>query len=250
MTERCLAALRGTVGALALLLPLASPAAAQSADFLFGRPSLAIAVRGGWAVPRAGSEIFDFTTDELTLEREDFAGFVLEGELAFRVKDRLDLTLGVGHTRSETRSEFRDWVDDRNLPIEQTTGFRRTPVEVGVKGYLMERGRAVSRFAWVPHAWAPYLGAGVGAMVYGFEQSGDFVDYETLDVFSKDFESEGTTPTAHVAAGVDFSLGAHLLATGEGRYQWARADMSRDFVDFDPIDLSGFQATIGLAFRF
>lgn len=249
MTERIHAGARRTVGALALLL-VASPAAAQSADFLFRRPAVTFAVRGGWAVPRAESEIFDFTTERLTVEREDFAGFTIEGELAIRVRDRLDVALGVGHSESEVRSEFRDWVDDRDLPIEQTTTLRRTPIEVGVKGYLRERGRAVSRFAWVPYGWAPYLGVGAGWMLHDFDQSGDFVDYETLDIFSKDFESEGSTPTAHVAAGIDFSIGPHLLATGEGRYQWARADMSRDFVDFDPIDLSGFQATLGLALRF
>ena len=43
-------------------------------------------------------------------------------------------------------------------------------------------------------------------MVYDFDQFGDFVDYETLDIFTKYFESDDATPTAHVAGGVDFSL--------------------------------------------
>jgi hypothetical protein len=243
--------------ALALLLPLASPAAAQNADFLFRRPNISFAVRGGWAVPRAQSQIFDHTMAELVvapgrdIERKDFAGFAVQGELAFRVRDRFDVALGVGHTQSKIRSEDREFVEDNDLPIEQTTEFRRTPIEIGAKAYLRERGRTISRFAWVPYSWAPYVGAGAGAMVYAFEQSGDFVDYETLDIFTKSFLSEGTTPTAHVAAGMDFSFGPHLLATGEGRYQWARADMSRDFRDFtDQIDLSGFQITVGLAARF
>jgi hypothetical protein len=242
--------------AVAIAALLATPVAGQSRDFLFSQPRFTLAVRGGWAVPRADSEIFDFTMDELVvrpgedIERTDFAGFAIEGELAVRVSDRLDVAVGVGHAESEIRSELRDFVEDNDLPIEQTTRFRRTPIELGVKAYLRERGRAVSRFAWVPRAWTPYLGAGVGAMVYDFDQYGDFVDYETLDIFTKYFESDDTTPTAHVAAGVDLSLHRHLLATAEGRWQWAHSDMSRDFVDFDPIDLSGFQITVGIAARF
>ena len=236
------------VGVVALLL--AAPVAGQSRDFLFSAPRVTVAVRGGWAVPTAGSEIFDFTMDELTVERSDFQAFAVDGEVAVRLDDRLDLAIGVGHSERDVHSEFRDFVEDNDLPIRQTTRFQRTPIEVGLKGYLKERGRAVSRFAWVPYDWAPYLALGAGAMVYDFDQYGDFVDYETLDIFTKTFESDGTVPTAHAAAGVDFSLHRHLLATAEGRYQWARADMSRDFVDFDPIDLSGFQITVGLAARF
>jgi hypothetical protein len=257
MKGRIPAGARGALSALALLLPLAAPAAAQRADFLFRRPSVTFAVRGGWAAPRAQSEIFDFTMDRLIhtrtqkpIDAQDFGGLAVQGELAIRVNDRLDLALDAGHSESEIRSEFRDFVEDNDLPITQTTRFHRTPFELAAKGYLRERGRRISRFAWVPYGWAPYIGAGVGAMVYGFEQSGDFVDYETLDIFSKTFRSEGTAPTAHLAAGLDVSVHPHVLVTGEGRYQWARSDMSRDFVDFDPIDLSGFQITVGVAARF
>ena len=257
MTERIRAT--GAVAAVLIASALAllpSPVAAQRADFLFNRPAVSLAIRAGWAAPRAQSEIFDFTMEQLVIdqnediERTDFGGPSIQGELAVRVHDRLDVAIGVGHTEAEIRSEDREFVEDNDLPIEQTTRFRRTPIEVGVKGYLRDRGRAISRFAWVPYRVAPWVGAGAGAMIYGFDQSGDFVDYETLDIFTRSFESDGATPTAHVAAGLDLSLGPHLLATGEGRYQWARADMSRDFVDFDPIDLSGFQITLGVAVRF
>jgi hypothetical protein len=249
MNERIQAGARA-IAALALLLPFAAPAAGQRADFLFRRPAVTLAVRGGWAVPRAQSDIFDFTREQLILEREAFDGFAVQAELAARLNDRLDVALGVGHSEAHRDSEVRDFVEDNDLPIEQTTRFQRTPIELGLKGYLLPRGRAVSRFAWVPYAWAPWVAGGAGWMVYRFDQSGDFVDYETLDIFTKDYRSHGSGPTAHAAAGADVSLGRHLLASGEARYQWARADMSRDFDGFDPIDLSGFEVTVGLAVRF
>jgi hypothetical protein len=235
---------------IALLLLAATPAAAQSADFLFRKPSVTFGVRGGWAVPRAQSEIFVFTTEQLTVDRSDLGGLAFQADLAARVRDRLDVILSVGHSRSAVLSEFRAFVDTDDLPIEQTTRFQRTPVTIGVKAYLQDRGRSVSRFAWVPSAWATYVGAGVGLMVYEFTQRGEFVDHETLDVFGKDFQSRGTTPAAHLTTGLELSIGPKILATAEAGYLWSRTDMSRDFVDFDRIDLSGFQITVGVSARF
>ena len=76
------------------------------------------------------------------------------------------------------------------------------------------------------------------------------MDFETLDVFNAFLESEGTTGTTHVFSGVDLSLSPRMVLTGEARYSWASMDMGLDFVDFDGIDLGGFQATLGLSVRF
>lgn len=241
---------RAAAAAAALLLVFATPAAGQHADFLFRRPTVTAVLRGGWAAPRARSEIFDQVVEDLTVERSDFKGGAVELEAGARVNERWDVTLGAGYSRGGVRSEFRDFVEDNDLPIEQTTTLQRGPLELGAKLYLKDRGRSISRYAWVPYPWAPYVGAGFGAMLYRFEQEGDFVDYETNEIFTADFRSTGAAPMGHVAAGAEFTLGPRMLATGEGRYQWARADMGRDFRDFDPIDLSGFQLTVGLGVRF
>ena len=138
-----------------------------------------------------------------------------------------------------------------DLPIHQVTKFRRIPVTVSLKTYLWDRGRSIGRFAWVPRAWAPYVGAGGGYVWYSFEQEGDWVDYEDLAIFWDNFLSEGGAGTFHFFAGADYSISERLLLTGEGRYSFASADLDRDFYDeFDKIDLAGFQATIGISVRF
>lgn len=250
MADRAFRGGRALLLVFGVLLALPSPARAQSADFLFRRPWITLGLRGGWAVPRAGSEIFQFTTERLTVNSSDFSSFALQGEIAVPVRDRLDVALWVGHTKSNVRSEFREFVGTDDLPIEQTTTYRRTPIEIGIKGYLRDRWREVGRLALVPYSWAPWIGVGAGWMVYDFEQAGEFADFETLDIFGRIFQTDGSTPTAHMAAGLDLSLGPHLVASGEGRYQWGRGAMGPDFVDFDRIDLSGFQITVGIAARF
>jgi hypothetical protein len=145
---------------------------------------------------------------------------------------------------------MREWVGVDDLPIEQITEFKRMPLTVGVKAYLADRGRRVGRFAWIPEKWAPFVGAGLGVVWYDYDQTGEFVDYVTLEIFRDHFTSEGSAPTIHVFGGADWSLGPSLFLTAEGRYGWAKADMGSDFVDFDQIDLSGFQATAGISLRF
>jgi hypothetical protein len=44
----------------------------SSPDFLFGRPEGSIGVRGSWVFARAGSDWYDFVTDQLTIDTKDF----------------------------------------------------------------------------------------------------------------------------------------------------------------------------------
>jgi hypothetical protein len=240
-----------------VLTLLATPAAAQSRDFLFSHPRVSLGVRFGMAAPTANSDIFDFTAEEFwrrgterPVERSDFHAFSVEGELAVRAHDRVDVALGVGHNRSETPSESAKYMGTDDLPIYQRTEFARTSITFGAKGFLRARGRSISRFAWVPYGWAPYLSAGAGLMAYEFTQAGEFVDFETLDVYNHTYASDGLSPAAYAGAGLELSLGRRLLATTEARYLWARSELDDVFRGFDEIDLSGGQLTLGLAFRF
>jgi hypothetical protein len=229
---------------------LAEGATAQGTDFLFKRPTVSVGVRLGYAFPRAGSEIFDFTREQLTVDKRDFNGLSAAGEVALRMTDRLDAALNLGVEWSNTRSEFRDFVDVNDLSIEQDTRFTRVPLTLGVKAYLLERGRRISQLAWIPKKWAPYVGAGAGIVWYRFEQIGDFVDFDTLEIFFDEFDSRGISPVAYLAGGLDFSLGPRWLVNGEARYSWASAEMGRDFVGFDNIDLTGFKVMLGFSVRF
>ncbi len=237
---------------LAAALALPTPAAAQGGGdgFLFRPPVASLTLRGGVDRALGNSDVFDFARDRLTLGSNAFTGFNAGADLAINATDRIDVVFGISHARSSARSEFRRFVDQDDLPIEQTTALARTPLTASIRAYLTPRGREIGRFAWVPARVSPYVGVGGGAMWYRFTQDGDFVDEETLDVFPATLRSTGWTPTAHGLAGVEFSLSPRVAVATEARYNWARATMSDDFRDFDRIDLSGLVATAGLSFRF
>jgi hypothetical protein len=219
-------------------------------DFLFGPPHGSIGVRGAWVFARAGSDLFDFVTRHLTIDRSDFNVPAFAADVAFRLTPRLDLDAGIELTRMARASEYRDLVDNNLQPIEQTTSLNTTQVTGGVRYALTPRGQDISRLAWVPRKVVPLVGAGAGAVRYAFRQHGDFVDFVDNAVFFDSFTAEGWTPTMYAFAGVDVQIHRGLYASVQGRYTRAAGKLSRDFVDFDPIDLSGFRLSGGINLLF
>ena len=240
------------VSGLAAFVLLSLPARAQGSGdgFLFRVPAWRFAILGGFAQPRGASDIFSFVTDELTLRRGDFAGAMVDASVALRIKPRLELVVSASYTGRSARSESRRFVDLDDLPIEQTTALQRVPIMAGARLSLLPPGREIGRFAWIPTKFVPFVGAGGGAVWYRLNQDGDFVDKASLDVFTDKFESLGWSPGATAFAGADVSLGPRYGLTGEGRYLWSKGPMNRDFSTFNKIDLSGYDASIGLYVRF
>jgi hypothetical protein len=232
-------------------LVAALPAHAQSSGdgFLFHRPNARISVRGGYAVASAGSDLFDFTTENLTLKKSDFSGLSLGAALDVTATDRVSFTIDAGYSRSKKGSEFRNLIDNNDLPIEQTTTFERVPLTANVKLYLSPPGQSVGTAAWIPARIAPWVGVGGGAMHYRFLQNGDFVDFKTNNVFRSSFDSNGWAPVLQGMAGAEFSITPSLALTGDARYLWAKGDVGTDFGGFNKIDLSGVSASIGLSLR-
>ncbi|MCC7125598.1 MAG: hypothetical protein IT178_12175 [Acidobacteria bacterium] len=220
------------------------------ADFYFGEPRGSIGVRGSLLVPGERSDLFDFLQNQLTIDRGDFRSAAFGADLAFTLTPRIDLVGSMDISRKTVASEYRDFVDNELLPIEQRTSLRQAGVTASVRYALAPRGERIGRFAWIPSRVQPYVGAGGGLIFWRFQQEGDFVDYEDGRVFPEFFSSNGISPTAHALGGLDIVVYKRMLFTLEGRYQWARGDLENDFIGFEPIDLSGVRASAGFRFVF
>jgi opacity protein-like surface antigen len=220
-------------------------------DFMFHQPKATIHFNFGYGVPKAGSDLFDEVLDTYTLEKGDFHAAVFGAGVSFFMDERLDLALEFSFARSSTWSEYTDWVDDQDLPIEQETTFTRVPVTASIRYFLNDRGRAVGNLSWIPSTWTPYIGAGGGAIRYEFEQEGDFIAFDDLSIGPGYLVSNGWSWVGHVFGGVQWAVSPQWVVTAEGRYSLADADLDRAyFSGYDPIDLSGLQATIGFGIRF
>ncbi|MCC6930770.1 MAG: outer membrane beta-barrel protein [Gemmatimonadaceae bacterium] len=236
-----------------LLLGIPAPAHAQLGagdGFLFRTPTVRLGVAAGLAAPRARSDIFDFITDELTLSRGDFASpaFTLTADV--RVRPRLHVGVSAEFAGRTADSESRDFTGEDDLPILQSTTLDRAAVLATARIALAPAGRAIGRYAWIPNRVVPYVGAGAGPVWYRLRQSGEFVDRETLDIFEDQFESSGWSLGASGFGGADISVTPRYGVSLEGRYLWAKGSMNGDFSTYNKIDLSGYNASIGLFVRF
>jgi len=237
----------------ALALPCAAPAFAQSAGdgYLFHAPIATITVRGGYSRAMAGSDVFDEVTSQLTLDRGDFSSLTFGGDFALHLGGPVDAVLSAGYSRAKHKSEFRDLVDNNDLPIEQTTTFERLPLTASLRYNLAAPGRSIGRLAWIPSRVVPYVGAGIGGMRYRFKQEGDFVNYATNAVFPSVIDSEAEwTFVAQGMAGVDYNFSPRLGLSFDARYLHANGELGPSFQGYERIDLSGVSATVGLSARF
>jgi hypothetical protein len=245
---------RVLVATLVATLPAVRPSAARAQDmgkgFLFGPPAGSITIRGGWALANARSDFFSFTTNELTLDRRDFSSPTGDIDLAIRLGPRTDIVASASLAGMSKTSEFRHYVDSLDQPIQQTTQFRRVPITIGVREYVLSPGRSIGRYAWIPSRFAPYVGAGVGGMYYRFQQQGNFVDMQSLAIFPSTYESAGWALTGYGRVGIDYSLNPWLALTTEARYLVGNTSLSSDFQGFGRLDLSGLSTTVGLTLRF
>lgn len=244
-----------TAGALAVALATsADPSAAQQGSgdgFLFRSPTATLTIHGGFAQPFANSGVFSFATDELTLGRSDFGSGTFGFDFSFPLAPRYELVLGLARSSNSARSEYRDWVDNNDQPIQQTTSFERTPLTATVRYYLADRGRRVGSVAWIPARFVPFISAGGGIMKFNYEQNGDFIDTQTLGVFTDRLRTTGWSGVLQAGAGAQWSLNQRTNLTGELRYLRGSGSGEAnggDFVGYK-VPLSGVSTLIGLTIR-
>jgi hypothetical protein len=236
---------------LASIAPAAGAQRLSGDGFLFGAPKATVAVRFGYAAPSAGSDLFSFVTDELSLRRSDFGTFNYGADIAVPVRPRWSVVLSADIGGMDKKSDYREWQDNSGRPIEQSTSFKRQAYAASLRYYLRPAGRSLSTFAWIPSQVAPWASAGVGRTYYKFAQHGDFVDFTNSNrVFTDSYKSAAWGFTAQAAAGVDLSLSPRFAMTTQAKYLRGKADLGLDYSGFAPIDLSGLSMTGGLAIRF
>lgn len=242
---------RSWLAGAAMLVAAAVPASAQGTGngYLFGAPDAQLTVRGGWFIASANSSFYSQATRDFTLSKSDFSSPTLGAELGIRLAPQLDFTLDAAWSGMSKGTHYRNFVDNNNQEIEQSTALRRVPLTVNLKAFLAPRGRSVGRLAYIPSKVVPWVGVGAGATWYSLEQSGDFINTTSGAVYNDKFQDSGWGPGLQGMGGVDVSLTPRIALTGDARYLWSKASMGTDFQGYDKIDLSGVSLALGVTFR-
>ena len=216
-------------------------------------------VRMGAFFPRArdcgipSSQPAEFTLfqDDCELyfvSKSDFIGFTGGAEYNLVLVPNVELGFHIdGYGRSVDTS-YRGYTRPDGSEIRQTLHLETLPMGVTVRIVPTSKRNKV----------APYLGGGVDAVWWKYEEYGDFIDFldPTFPIRSDHFRSDGWAFGVHAVAGIRFYLNRDFAIVAEGRYQWAKEDIFHgDFAPNGPglvntIDLSGVSATVGLHVRF
>ena len=239
-----------------LLAALAGPSSLAAQDFFFGAPRGSVTFRVGRLLARSEGEVFDHTFRNLTVEPEDLNALAVGVDLALRVAERVDIVAGAGFSWTSIPSELIHWVEEENdEPIRQTTSFSQVPLTLGARLYLTPRGREVSRFAWIPARATLFVTAGAGMTHHAYEQEGDFVDEETLDIFTDELHTSGWAGLVYIGGGAELRVSTRAALVADARYSRGSGRAAGDFSGLDQTDrediaLGGLAMSVGLAVTF
>jgi len=230
--------------------PVADGTAQAPPDFRFTPVGGWFAVRGGYSLTRADSDLYDFYFDNLTLEKSDFNQGLFGVDFGWVINPRVEMIFGFEYLTTTASSEDRYYVDEFDAPITQETRFRQWPLYAKLRFNLVPRGKQIGSYSWVPNRVVPYAGAGLGMTGWEIYQFGDFVDYTDLSIFYEEFLARGWAFSYGVFGGAEISVTPGVGVLAQVDYNWAKDNLPPAFAGFDPIDLTGLRISFGVNFRF
>jgi opacity protein-like surface antigen len=188
---------------------------------------------------RTDGDVLVANRDILAFDVDDFNSGSVGLEWLFPVGEFLEVGAGAAFTTNTVHSVYKDFVNIDDSEIQQDLKLRMAPFTATLRFLPFGRSRPVQ----------PYLGGGVGFLVYRYSEVGDFVDFTDDSIDYGVFEASGTEVGAVALAGIRFPISDNWSLGGEVRYQQADADLSLEFLG-DKLDLGGFHylATVHVKF--
>jgi hypothetical protein len=183
----------------------------------------------------------------------DFDGVFGGVEYNTVIAPSVEVGLSVDGFGRTVDTSYRDYTRPDGSEIRQSLKLQMIPLGATIRFVPTSKRARI----------APYVGGGVDAVFYTYEEFGDFIDFFDPDcntalgcpIYGDRFRDEGVAFGLHALGGIRFYLNRDFAIVGEGRYQWAAKDMGQDFAPNGPglvnrIDLTGASFTVGLHVRF
>ena len=105
--------------------PGGSARPAPPPEFWFGQPRASVGVRGSWLFAREGSDFFTFVQDQFTINSGDFNAPGIAVDVGVAINPRADVLFGFEYSGASRNSEYREFVDNNDLPITQESSLLR-----------------------------------------------------------------------------------------------------------------------------
>ena len=166
----------------------------------------------------------------LAFDLDDFNGFTFGGDFGVSVGSFVEVAAGVNYYSASVPAVYLRFVDEDGTEIDSDLKLRNVPISFTAKLFPLTRDAAIQ----------PYVGGGVQLNVWQYTEVGEFLDFETGEIFRDSFTDDGTEVGPVFLAGVRFPVSSNALIGGEWRYSTAKADLDPDLGFFgNTIDLGG-----------
>jgi hypothetical protein len=199
-----------------------------------------VAVRLGYFAPRGDSQLWIDNVETFDYVVNDF-NFLFGGvEFDLEMNEFVDLAFGVDGYSRTVASRYRDFVRDDGTEILQDVQLTVVPITAGVR--FLPAGKF--------HVFLPYVAGGAGFYAFQYRETGEFIDFDTFEIFGAGFRDEGVGVGVYAAAGLEVAVTRTFLLFGEVRRHFVHAEHSRDFAGFGSFDLDATQVGFGFTVRF
>lgn len=204
----------------------------------------AFSTYGGFRLLDVKSDLFAANEYDFGITDDDFrtGGYGFEFDVA--VAPRVDISIGFDTGDAETYGSYLDLVYEDGGEIEHLAQLSMTELSLGVRLRLLG-GSAPVR---------PYLIGGISGAYYRYTEVGDFVDFETADIYYDQFEERSFLPGFFAGAGADVAVvrlpdGGRVELFGEFRYARAQGKHTEGFDGFGDLRLDRSGGLFGFRVR-
>jgi opacity protein-like surface antigen len=207
-------------------------------------PEFFLSFSAGRLEPAGQSDLWGENQELYGLEPSELGDWVVGVELGRALNPYLEVVLGAGYYTGENAS-YR-YTDTEGYPIALAQHLRLAPLSAGVKWLPFGRVGPTGRHRRL----VPYLGGGVEAVFWSYEEMGDFIDPFTDEVYSGRAAADGTAFGFYLNLGLEVPVSPFWSLYLEGRHQSAEDDLGSLFAGYESFDLTGSSIVAGASFRF
>ncbi len=172
---------------------------------------------------------------------DDFDSASAGGDFSVSVGSFIEVGAGLNYYKATVPTVYSRFVDSDGTEIESDLKLRNIPLSLTAKVFPLTRDAGVQ----------PYVGAGVQFNRWQYTEVGEFLDFDTGEIFRDSFVDDGMEIGPVFLAGIRFAVGGNLLLGGEWRYSTAKGDLDPSLGFYgDTIDLGGNTWLFTLAYKF
>jgi len=177
----------------------------------------------------------------LLFELDEFDSTTFGGDFSISIGSFVEVGAGLNYYQSTVPSINDKFVDEDGTEIVMDMKQRNIPLALTARLFPLTRDAS----------FQPYLGGGVQFNRWQYTEVGEFLDYDTGEIFRDSFTDDGLETGPVFLAGIRFPVSGNLLLGGEWRYSTAKADLDESLGFYgSTLDLGGHSWLFTMAYKF